>query len=392
MKLRLILFIAFIVNFSIKAQETIFINGLPKWTSKFELVGNDLYVVNSADAGSIIKIDINNPGSIFPNIITGLNNPSDIAIINGFAYVSVTNEVNLVDNINFNLGKIVRFDLSQENPSAEDVLTNLNFPTHLQAVGDELHFFEQNILSLAPINRNSKISKINVTDTNPTAETYVTNLGNGVTEFIIDKNDIYINRNTGLKSKILKGDITKNNNDDNIQTYLSGNFASLNSMVIFENKLYFNYVNRRTENNFNHIFIASVDLMATHVTATDIKPLSIGSTGWVCKSMVFDSAGDLLLLETVFDMVLKITNETLSTVKLDKNLYSIYPNPVKEVVNINLSNKHILKKTSVQNIFGKTLISSNLKTIDISKLSSGVYLLKIETNDGLVALEKIIKE
>lgn len=70
---------------------------------------------------------------------------------------------------------------------------------------------------------------------------------------------------------------------------------------------------------------------------------------------------------------------------------SVYPNPAEFQIYIN--SDVIIKSVNIIDLFGK-IIQSNItstNTIDVSKLSNGVYLLQIETDKGLVG-KKFIKE
>lgn len=71
---------------------------------------------------------------------------------------------------------------------------------------------------------------------------------------------------------------------------------------------------------------------------------------------------------------------------------SIYPNPTNSVININSSNSNIaIKNVSLINVIGKTVYSSaSTKAINVSNFSKGLYILKIEAQDGGVATKKVI--
>ena len=72
----------------------------------------------------------------------------------------------------------------------------------------------------------------------------------------------------------------------------------------------------------------------------------------------------------------------------------VFPNPVKDILNISLDDKEIIK-VYVYNLLGQEMtmkvINNNQGEINFSSLSSGTYLIKISTNDEVKIL-KIIKE
>jgi hypothetical protein len=69
---------------------------------------------------------------------------------------------------------------------------------------------------------------------------------------------------------------------------------------------------------------------------------------------------------------------------------SIYPNPTKNFININSS--AIVGKVLIYNIDGKKLQEGTSSKVDLSKLPSGSYLLKIEFADGRSETQKVIKQ
>ncbi len=67
--------------------------------------------------------------------------------------------------------------------------------------------------------------------------------------------------------------------------------------------------------------------------------------------------------------------------ELDKVAVMVYPNPAENVLNI-LSNDQVIKVT-VMNLSGKVVFTGNTKSIDISKMASGVYFLQTQTARGI---------
>ena len=67
--------------------------------------------------------------------------------------------------------------------------------------------------------------------------------------------------------------------------------------------------------------------------------------------------------------------------ELDKVAVMVYPNPAENVLNI-MANDQIVKVT-VMNLNGKVVFTGNSKSIDISKMASGVYFLQTQTAKGI---------
>lgn len=76
-------------------------------------------------------------------------------------------------------------------------------------------------------------------------------------------------------------------------------------------------------------------------------------------------------------------DRTLSSDSFFKNNFSIYPNPVSNVLNISVKNEMTINSLSITDLNGRVVSSSDSSTsIDVSSLSSGVYFISVETNEG----------
>ncbi len=81
-------------------------------------------------------------------------------------------------------------------------------------------------------------------------------------------------------------------------------------------------------------------------------------------------------------------NSTLAVSDFSKaEKITVYPNPVKDILNINAE----ITKAEIFNLSGAKIKESKSSKIDMSKLSAGVYLLKITDGKGNVSSQKIIK-
>jgi len=75
------------------------------------------------------------------------------------------------------------------------------------------------------------------------------------------------------------------------------------------------------------------------------------------------------------------------------SLIHVFPNPVKEVLIIKNSISIILKEVEIYDVTGKLLLTykNHLNRINVSKLSSGILFLKVETDQG-VLVKKVVKQ
>lgn len=83
-------------------------------------------------------------------------------------------------------------------------------------------------------------------------------------------------------------------------------------------------------------------------------------------------------------------NNTLSTSDFSQNNLEValYPNPVNDVLNIETTLE--LKSVEIYNLQGQKVLSSSQKAINVSALTSGMYMVRIEDLDHAVSTKKII--
>ena len=68
----------------------------------------------------------------------------------------------------------------------------------------------------------------------------------------------------------------------------------------------------------------------------------------------------------------------------------VYPSPATDVINVSIENGAI-HKIEVYNLLGKKVFTSAKNKINAESLAKGVYLLKIQSEDGAFAIKRIIK-
>lgn len=132
---------------------------------------------------------------------------------------------------------------------------------------------------------------------------------------------------------------------------------------------------------------------------------TITSTGiWQEFKQVFDLLdGEGLNLRVIgrtagatylIDDVSFVAGNTLSISEFDINSVSLYPNPVKNLLNINNSTK--INKVSIYEITGKLVIEElNLtegNKVDVSRLNSGIYLLRVQDKNDNISTKRFIKK
>ncbi|MCF6306606.1 MAG: T9SS type A sorting domain-containing protein [Flavobacteriaceae bacterium] len=118
---------------------------------------------------------------------------------------------------------------------------------------------------------------------------------------------------------------------------------------------------------YNFISFEITDSNGTTTDATN--PLSI-------------TMNDHITVEAIFNL-LGLEDALFSSL-------SIYPNPTQNILNIRTDTA--FEKVEIYNLLGVKLIENNSKTLDVSKLPSGVYLIKITNEEGSYITKRFVKE
>lgn len=89
------------------------------------------------------------------------------------------------------------------------------------------------------------------------------------------------------------------------------------------------------------------------------------------------------------------TTAVASTQSFFANNFSIYPNPTNNVLNLSVKNCLVINQINVVDLNGRTVktinnVLNSETEINVSDLTSGVYMLNVKTNEG-VATSKFIK-
>ncbi|MDK2773028.1 MAG: T9SS type A sorting domain-containing protein [Flavobacterium sp.] len=85
-------------------------------------------------------------------------------------------------------------------------------------------------------------------------------------------------------------------------------------------------------------------------------------------------------------------NNTLSTSDFNQNDLEVvlYPNPVQDILSVDTVNT--IKSVEVYNLQGQKVLVSNQSQINLSNLSAGIYMVRIEDENNAVNTKRIIKK
>jgi hypothetical protein len=122
----------------------------------------------------------------------------------------------------------------------------------------------------------------------------------------------------------------------------------------------------------------------------------IGSATQIEKVVVKWPSGlvDVIFNPAVNQRLHIVESSTLDVATFTDKDFSLYPNPAKNILNINVSNALTMKLAQVYDFSGRLLMESTLKTpsLDIQSLSSGTYILLLRDENGKDYSKKFIKE
>jgi len=84
------------------------------------------------------------------------------------------------------------------------------------------------------------------------------------------------------------------------------------------------------------------------------------------------------------------SNATLSVGKVSQFDFEIYPNPATDIIKLNTQKD--ISTIKLFNVMGQLVSQEvNTKELNVSKLSTGYYLLKAEDTEGNVSVRKFVK-
>lgn len=113
------------------------------------------------------------------------------------------------------------------------------------------------------------------------------------------------------------------------------------------------------------------------------------TNGYVLLDTGFETQPNSIFLAVVVTPCSLLANETFT----DATSFSVYPNPVSSVLNIETSS--IIKSLSIVDINGRIVFEtendSQATTINTEMFSSGMYLLKVTTDKGS-SIQKFVKK
>lgn len=139
----------------------------------------------------------------------------------------------------------------------------------------------------------------------------------------------------------------------------------------------------------NGVPIVSRNIFTDSLTFYDPDP---GASYPITLELV-DNSGASLSPKVEVSVTFSIAETVLSVGKLEIEGFATYPNPVSKGNFAITTNSIDVKQVSIFNVLGKQVISTSFSgtksNIDVSSISSGIYILKV-TENGRTATKKLV--
>ena len=174
--------------------------------------------------------------------------------------------------------------------------------------------------------------------------------------------------------------------DYNLETPFIGDFGTIEMLYSLDNGA--NWYNGIATNSSNFTPSNNCQLLSHTVTTGYITSLN----NFRVKFKFVHNSGDWEAIIDDFKVDLEFT--AAATPTLDLANLSVYPNPVSDRLNIDY--KENISTLNVYDLSGRSVKSfttnNSNNSIDVSDLKSGIYLLRIETENKNVSTVKFIKK
>ncbi len=130
------------------------------------------------------------------------------------------------------------------------------------------------------------------------------------------------------------------------------------------------------------ILVGSSGLFTIPASISGLNTVDIGTNEWQNHDRMLTG----FLKNLCISNTSSLANETN---EFSKNVIKVYPNPTKNILNVTSNDE--IKSLELVDLNGRMIIKNeNLESINIENLNSGLYLMKISTQNG-VSTQRIIK-
>lgn len=170
----------------------------------------------------------------------------------------------------------------------------------------------------------------------------------------------------------------------------SGGNCSITGGYVYTGSMYPNLLNKYF---FADYCVNRIGYVNTDTNAVTYTPTFTGSNNFT--SFGEDINGELYITNS--NTIYKIIDSSLaSSVSFENGGFAIYPNPVKDNFTITNTNNILTKQIRIYDITGKLVLTKDINenkdsyTISVEKIKSGIYIIELKDNNGKKFSSKLI--
>lgn len=170
----------------------------------------------------------------------------------------------------------------------------------------------------------------------------------------------------------------------------SGGNCSITGGYVYTGSMYPNLLNKYF---FADYCVNRIGYVNTDTNAVTYTPTFTGSNNFT--SFGEDINGELYITNS--NTIYKIIDSSLaSSVSFENGGFAIYPNPVKDSFTITNINNILTKQIRIYDITGKLVLTKDINenkdsyTISVEKIKSGIYIIELKDNNGKKFSSKLI--
>lgn len=390
----------FCINVDSPAQFSPFVPGTTRWISSDEEVkgfsdncqGIDVLPFIASFPAPIIailkdKADANKDGKLLLGEIQSFVGDMDLSTITGITDLSFLDSFVNIEGLNLGSSTLSSIDFSKFRDlknidlADNDALQSLDLSNNpelasLVATGSDLlesldlsnnPLLKDLILKNCPVIKALDISTISELDSLVAKGNGALNIITFGTQASGKKNK---QKNTVANTKLKTIDVSNNA----LTTLDVSGFPAVTKIICNDNLLTTLKVNNGNNTN---IINDNFDARNNNLTTISVDDATFSTSNWsnVDVGTTFVSGALSVDLEVLASMI------------------KIYPNPFTDYIKLELNSSIAVKKVSLKDINGKSISTFSLKDnerINVSHLTSGIYLLVVETDKGTVS-RKIVK-
>ena len=350
-KLAILFLMTLAIN--VNAQLTDIVTGLNDPTS-IAIYGDDMYI---AGLRTVSKINLQDPNPAPVDILTDINNGAHLLVHGDDLYIGL-----------FSGGKVMKIDLSSNDTTPIDLVADVHGVNGL--------FIKDNFLYIAESTEN-KISRADLSETNPISIDFVTNVGfpNGL---FIEGNELYFIE--VRDDKISKVDLTQANPSPvDVITGLDGVSFGL---TVIGDELYFSY--------YGEDKIAKINSNDSNPLITDVVTNVKNPAQLLYKdNELFVAIRDDNKVTKINTTVLSVPDIAADLGSHDGSKISLSPNPATNTITLTGfkgSQNGILHDITGKKIFDFT--AKENEALDLQQIASGIYYVILDNGWS----QKVIKK